>query len=295
MADIAPPRRASAILAAGIQLTCVPGDPDANLAAIERLARALKQDSPSLELLAVPELGVTGYSAGGRFFELAEPWPDGPGLRRLSALAADLDVVLVAGYAEATAAADVIYDSAAVFERDGTPLISYRKTHCLDTELSYFANGDALPTVATSVGRLGVMICWDAAFPEVARTHALAGADLRGTIGAWEDPYVGDWELVVRARAYDNVIPLIAVNRTGADGSAHFSGHSCVIDCLGRPVAELGDEEDGLLVGSVDFAATRTTRAGYGSQLRDRRPELYAAVSTPATTSASPPSSPERT
>jgi omega-amidase len=284
----------SAVLTAGIQLASVPGAPDANLAAIERLARVLKRDHPQLELLAVPELGVTGYSVGARFFDLAEPWPDGTCLRRLAALAAELDVVLVAGYAEASVTAGVIHDSAAVFERDGTPLISYRKTHCLDTELSYFANGDALPLVETSVGRLGIMICWDAAFPEVARTHTLAGADLLVTIGAWEDPYVGDWELVVRARAYDNVIPLIAVNRTGADGSAHFSGHSCVIDCLGRPVAALGDEEDGLLVGSVDFATTRQTRAGYGSQLRDRRPELYAAVCAPATTWASLPASQER-
>jgi omega-amidase len=293
MSDPAFPPRVSAILAAGIQLACVPGDPDANLAAIERLARVLKRDHPSLELLVVPELGVTGYSAGGRFFELAESWPDGPGLRRLSALAAELGVVLVAGYAEASGAADVIFDSAAVFERDGTPLVSYRKTHCLETELSYFTRGDALPTVSTSVGRLGVMICWDAAFPEVARTHALAGADLLVTIGAWEDPYVGDWDLVMRARAYDNVTPVVAVNRTGVDGDGHFSGHSCVLDCLGRLVAQLGDDHDGLLAGVVDFEEMRQMRAGYGSQLRDRRPELYAAVSAPATASGSPPSSPE--
>ena len=114
--------------------------------------------------------------------------------------------MLVAGYAEATTS-EVIYDSAAVFERDGTPLLSYRKTHCLDTERRYFFNGDELPLIDSSVGRLGVMICWDAAFPEVARTHALAGADLLVVIGAWEDPHVPDWDLVMRARAYDNVTP----------------------------------------------------------------------------------------
>jgi omega-amidase len=292
MTDPASPPRA--VLAAGIQLASVPGDPDANLAAIERLARVAKRDNPSLQLLAVPELGVTGYSAGRRFFELAELWPHGPGLRRLSSLAAELGVVLIVGYAEGSGAANLIFDSAAVFERDGTPLISYRKTHCLDTELRYFANGDELPTVNTSVGRLGVMICWDAAFPEVARTHAVAGADLLVTIGAWEDPYVHDWDLVMRARAYDNVTPLIAVNRTGADGDCHFSGHSCVVDCLGRPVAALGDGEDELLVGTFDLAATRQTRAGYGSQLRDRRPELYAAVTAPAMAPVGPPSAQER-
>ncbi len=282
----------SALLAAGIQLVSKTGDIEANLTKIEQLGRSLKQAHSELGLLVIPELGVTGYSVGERFHDLAQLWPDGPGLRRLSQLAADLEVVLVAGYAEA-AATDIIYDSAAVFERDGTPLISYRKTHCLDTERRFFVNGDELPLVDSSVGRLGVMICWDAAFPEVARTHALAGAELFVVIGAWEDPHVPDWDLVMRARAYDNVTPIVAVNRAGADGDAHFSGHSCALDCLGRPLAALGEEEDGLLVARVDFEQTREMRTGYGSQLRDRRPELYGAVAATAPVSA--PHSPERT
>ena len=212
-----------------------------------------KTAHPDLDLLVVPELGVTGYSAGERFHDLAELWPAGESLQRLAKLAGELDVVLVAGYAEAAATGELIYDAAAVFERNGRPITSYRKTHCLDTERRFFANGDDLPLISTSVGHLGVIICWDAAFPEVARTHALAGADLLVTIGAWEDPYVGDWELVAGARAYDNVIPVIAVNRIWRDGEGQFSGHSCVVDCLGRPVAGLGDEADGLLVGTVDL------------------------------------------
>ncbi|HEY5169555.1 MAG TPA: carbon-nitrogen hydrolase family protein [Thermoleophilia bacterium] len=283
-----------ALLAAGIQLAAIPGDTDENLAKIERLGRSVARDHAGLDLLVLPELGVTGYSAGERFFDLAEPWPEGGVLRRLSGLAAELDVVLVAGYAEAGETPDVIYDSAAVFDRDGRPVTSYRKTHCLDTERRFFANGDELPLVTTSAGRLGVMICWDGAFPEVARTYALAGADLLVMIGAWEDPHVRDWDLVVSARAYDNVVPVVAVNRTGADGDGHFSGHSRIVDCLGVTVAELGAEEDGLVVGSVDLERTRELRAGYGSQLRDRRPELYGAVGAPVTVSGRHPSSTER-
>jgi N-carbamoylputrescine amidase len=104
---------------------------------------------------------------------------------------------------------------------------------------------------------------------------------------------VRDWDLVAAARAYDNVTPHVAVNRTGLDGDVSFSGHSRIVDCLGETVAELGSDEDGLLVGPVDFEATQKVRAGYGSQLRDRRPELYAAVSAPATASIGPPASSE--
>ena len=180
-----PRSRPSAIVAAGLQLVSATGDPAASVAKIERLGRELKAAHPQLELLVVPELSVTGYSAGERFRALAERWPDGESLRRLAGLAGELEVVLVAGYAEAAASAGLVYDAAAVFERNGRPITSYRKTHCLDTERRFFANGDELPVISTSVGRLGVMICWDAAFPEVARTHALAGADLLVTIGAW--------------------------------------------------------------------------------------------------------------
>lgn len=290
-----PRSRPSSLVVGGLQLVAATADPAANVSKIERLGRKFKTAHPDLDLLVVPELGVTGYSAGERFHDLAELWPAGESLQRLAKLAGELDVVLVAGYAEAAATGELIYDAAAVFERNGRPITSYRKTHCLDTERRFFANGDDLPLISTSVGHLGVMICWDAAFPEVARTHALAGADLLVTIGAWEDPYVGDWELVAAARAYDNVVPAIAVNRVGRDGEARFSGHSCVVDCLGRPVAGLGDESDGLLVATVDFDLTNEVRAGYGSQLRDRRPELYSAVSAPVTAPAGRPSSSERT
>ena len=210
--------RSSLIVAGGIQLRPVTGDPAANVARIAALGRELKAAQPELGLLVAPELAVTGYSAAERFVELAEPWPAGASLQTLSALAAELDVVLIAGYAEAGGAPGLVYDAAAVFERNGRPVLSYRKTHCLETERRFFANGDELPIVATSLGELGLMICWDAAFPEVARTHALAGAELLVTIGAWEDPYVADWELAVAARAFDNVVPHVAVNRTGPDG-----------------------------------------------------------------------------
>ncbi len=289
-----PRSRPSAIVTGGLQLVSITGDPAANVSKIERLGRTMKAEHPQLDLLVVPELGVTGYSAGRAFSSLAERWPEGESLRRLASLAAELDVVLVAGYAEASATSGLIYDSAAVFERNGRPIASYRKTHCLESERRFFANGDDLASIATSIGRLGVMICWDAAFPEVARTHALAGADLLVTIGAWEDPYVEDWDLAVAARAYDNVTPMIAVNRCGVDGEARFSGHSRVVDCLGRPVTGLGDEPDGLLVATIDHDRTDEARAGYGSQLRDRRPELYAAVSAPATALTGSSSSTER-
>ena len=265
----------------GIQLAPVTAEPATNLANIKRLGRVVKDANPELSLLVFPEFALTGYRAGDRFGDLAEIWQHGPYLEQLAGLAAELEVVLVVGFAEGGDTPGPVYDAAGVFDRDGTPVKSYRKTHCLESERHFFANGDELLPVETSIGALGVMICWDAAIPEVARVLALSGADLLVTIGAWEDPYAPDWELATAARAYDNVLPHIAVNRTGTDLDVRFSGHSSVFDCLGHPLGKLTVEEDGFLVARVDFARTEEVRAGYGTQLRDRRPELYSKLSEP--------------
>ena len=263
---------------AGIQFTPVTGDIDANLAAIASLARQAKAEHEEIELLAVPELALSGYNAGTDFFDLAVSWPNDSAIERLSELAQDLHTVIVAGYPERSPAFGRIYDSAAIIDADGTPLKSYRKTHCLDTERHFFTNGAELPIVQTLAGTIGVMICWDGAMPEVARTYALQGADYLVMIGAWEDPYVEDWELVVSARAYDNCIPVLAVNRTGIDGGSSFSGHSRIVDCLGKTTAQARNEENAVVAGLIDLTHMRAVRKGYGSQLRDRRPELYGAL-----------------
>ncbi len=262
----------------GIQLsasTCAVAD---NLTRITSLARAAKAEHPDLALLAFPELATTGYACGPAFHELAVPWPDGGYLPELSALARELTCVLVVGYAERLSATGLTADSAAVIDADGRMIGSYRKTHCLDRERQWFVNGSRLPVYETAAGRLGILICWDAAIPEAARTHALDGADVLVVVGAWEDPYLPDWKLVCSARAYDNVIPLLAVNRTGAEENASFSGGSRVVSCLGAVLAEVDVAEDALVTAELDADDTAAARAGYGSQLRDRRPELYHAL-----------------
>lgn len=265
----------------GVQSASVTDDVDRNVASITAAARAAKSSFPDLRLLAFPELAVTGYACGARFHDHAVTWPRGGYLPALSALATELNVVLVVGYAEQLGTYGLTADSAAVIDADGRMLASYRKTHCLDRERETFVNGTQLPVLETAVGRLGVLICWDAAMPEAARSYAVQGADLLVVIGAWEDPYVEDWKLVVSARAYDNVVPVLAVNRTGRERGASFSGASRLVDCLGRVIASADEEPDALITGLVDPDHTATTRKGYGSQLRDRRPELYTLVATP--------------
>ncbi|MBU2602687.1 MAG: carbon-nitrogen hydrolase family protein [Actinobacteria bacterium] len=265
----------------GAQLATVLGDAAANLEKVERIARDTKARYPGLQLLAFPELALSGYDCGDAFRDLAQTWPTAPEFQRLSSLAKELETILVVGYAESTDQDDTLYDSAAVIDADGAFVGSYRKTHCLDRERPFFENGDDLPVYETTVGRLGVLICWDSAMPEAARVLALAGADILVVVAAWEDPYGPDWETVIQARAFENVIPVLGVNRTGTDVTSVFSGRSRLVDCWGRLVTYLDDEADGVLVGTVDLAETAVARSGEGSQLRDRRPDLYGSVVAP--------------
>ncbi len=259
----------------GIQVSALTCGVQENLEHMASLAHEAKARYPDLELLAFPELATTGYECGASFHHVAVSWPDGGYLPLLAALARDIDCTLVVGYAERLGPLGLTADSAAVIDRDGRMVGSYRKTHCLNRELQWFVNGSRIPVFQTAAGRLGVLICWDAAMPEAARTCALEGAELIVVIGAWEDPYVDDWNLVCSSRAYDNVLPVLAVNRTGSEGDTRFSGSSRVTDCLGKVVASVGADCDRLVTAVVDTQQLATVRSSYGSQLHDRRPELY--------------------
>lgn len=263
------------ISVAGLQLACHNGSPEDNLAAIREGVLAIASQHPETQLVAMPELALSGTDCGAGFFDLGVPWPDGEALTSLAAVAKEAGVILIVGFIEASPAPGVMYNAAALFNSDGSPLGVYRKTHCLAREMPYFVNGCELPVFESSLGRFGVLICWDAAFPEAARVLALQGAEFLVFLGAWQDPYAPDWELVVSARAYDNVLPILAVNRSGHDNQWRFSGHSKLVDCLGKAVAEAGEGENAVFTGVIDLEHTDEVRKGYGSQLRDRNPALY--------------------
>ena len=250
-----------------------------NVERMEERARAAKGAHPELCLLAFPELALCGYRFDAGVPDIAEPWPKGASLRRLSALARELELVIVAGFPEFDPSTGEVFDSTAIFDAGGAPVGAYRKTHCLEKERRIFSQGNDLPVWRTQAGKFGVLVCWDAVMPEAARVIALQDPDFVVVVGAWEDPYLLDWTLVIRARAFDNVLPILACNATGESEDRSFSGGSCLVDCLGQTVAECGSDEDSLVVGTVDTERTQRVRSGYGSQLRDRRPDLYMAVS----------------
>jgi N-carbamoylputrescine amidase len=244
-------------------------------------------------------------------FDLAEPVP-GPTVQRLSALAAELEVVLVVPIYERQAPG-VYRNSAVIIDADGTVQGVYRKMHIphdpLFEEKYYFAPGESLDPVQPAGSRgptgeaggfmvwktryatIGVLICWDQWYPEAARITSLLGADILfypTAIGwhpaekaEWGDAQVQAWRTAQRAHAIANGVFVAATNRTGVEAEAgtsgiEFFGHSFVYDPFGRVLAEAGTGET-ILLATCDPRRVEETRRNWPF-LRDRRVDAYGPI-----------------
>ena len=269
------------------------GDADANLSVIEaRVAEAAKRGA---RLVLLQELHNGAYFCqheSVQEFDLAEPIP-GPSTERLGKLAKQHGVVLVSSLFERRAAG-LYHNTAVVYEKDGSIAGKYRKMHIPDDpgfyEKFYFTPGDiGFTPIATSVGRLGVLVCWDQWYPEAARLMALAGADLLlyPTAIGWDpsdeqaekNRQRDAWILSHRGHAVANGLPVLSCNRVGHEASPlgtpgiQFWGNSHVLGPQGEFIAEAGGDET-ILMADVDLQRSEHVRRIWPF-LRDRRIDAY--------------------
>jgi predicted amidohydrolase len=240
--------------------------------------------SQGVELLVLPEATLGGYLSdlsGGA--ELPPAFDrEGPEVRRLADIAGDL--VVTAGYCEL---ADGARFNSAVCVGGGEVLGHHRKVHQPLGEGASYDPGSGFRAFDTPVGRLGMMICYDKAFPEAARSLALDGAEIVACMSAWPaartnpTPDVNDdrwrhrFDLYDRARALENQYVWVSANQTGSFGSLRFVGHAKVVGPGGDVLADTGSGE-GIAVADVDVAAEMAAARAHMFMLRDRRPETYA-------------------
>ncbi len=261
------------------QLTPARLDKAANL---ELIASAMQQVAKAGgQAILLPELFLTGYFLDEQLVSLAEPL-DGPSLRRLSALARHHQLLTICGWPEATGGPRP-YNSAVVIERDGTVVGRYRKTHLFGREPEFFAAGDRLHPFDTSVGRIGVLICYDMEFPETARILALEGAAVILTPTASMDPYAAYQAVYTRARAMENGVYVATANTVGHLDRFHFFGESSVVG-PGGDVVDIAGADERILMVSLD--TSRVPPADVAVRyLEHRRPELYRGLSQVETSS----------
>ena len=220
-------------------------------------------------------------------FDQAEPIP-GPSTEFYGALAKELGVVIVTSLFERRATG-LYHNTAVVLEKDGTIAGKYRKMHIPDDpgyyEKFYFTPGDlGFEPIQTSVGRLGVLVCWDQWYPEAARLMALAGAELLiyPTAIGYDPNDTKDeqerqrmaWQTVQRGHAVANGLPVVTVNRVGDEDGVPFWGTSFVAGPQGELLYEAPTDQEAEAVVEVDMQRSEQVRRWWPF-LRDRRIEAY--------------------
>ena len=265
---------------------------------IERLkANIRRAASEGAELVVLQELHNGLYfcqTEDTRLFDLAELIP-GPSTETFGELAKELGIVLVLSLFERRVPG-LYHNTAVVLERDGSIAGKYRKMHIPDDpayyEKFYFTPGDlGFEPIDTSVGRLGVLVCWDQWYPEAARLMAMRGADLLiyPTAIGWESSdtdeekarQLGAWVTVQRGHAVANGLPVVSVNRVGHEpdpsgqtNGIRFWGNSFVAGPQGELLAELSNDEETVRVVEVDMARSENVRRWWPF-FRDRRIDAF--------------------
>ena len=193
-------------------------------------------------------------------------------VERLSSAAAMASVVLHAGSFIERHADGSLTNTAVVFERDGSLSTVYRKIHLFgfsEGEPKYLVAGREVVVADTSVGRLGLATCYDLRFPEMFRRLADDQADLLVIPAGWPAKRSEHWTVLVRARAIENQLPVVAVGTAGTHGGVEMGGASLMVDALGVPLAEAGTSEE-IIRAEIDPAHTRAWRERFPA-LGDRR------------------------
>ncbi|MGV3578831.1 N-carbamoylputrescine amidase [Brevundimonas sp.] len=270
-------------------------DTDANIKKTVDLVREAASKGAQVilpsELFQGPYFCVTQEE---HWFAKAHPWREHPAVLAMAEVAKDLGVAIPVSIYEREG--PHYFNSVVMLDADGSPLGVYRKSHIPDgpgyQEKYYFRPGDTgFKVWDTRFGRVGVGICWDQWFPEAARAMALQGAEVLfyptaiGTEPQDADLHTAEpWRRAMQGHAVSNAIPVVGANRIGheqvTEAGQTFYGHSFISDHRGDLVERLDGDEEGVLVHTFDLDHIAQYRAAWGF-FRDRRPELYGALSSP--------------
>ena len=258
------------------QISCKVADKKHNLNVMRKNIRQARDRDANL--VVFPELALTGYMCRDLVYELAEPIPEGPSIRRLEEVTKKEDIHVIFGMLERSGKARAtIYNTAVLLGPSGF-IGKYRKTH-LPThsafeEKRYFRLGYQAPVFETDIGRLGLIICYDVFFPEITRLLRLKGAQLIVCISASPAVRRKFFETLTVARAIENTAYLVYVNLVGVEDGLQFWGGSRIVAPNGKIISQAKYDEEDLVTERIDYADLERTEA-FVPTLRDLRPELF--------------------
>ncbi|MFP4655035.1 MAG: nitrilase-related carbon-nitrogen hydrolase [Methanohalobium sp.] len=220
------------------------------------------------QIIVLPEVFSTGFCYDN-MEKLAETSPYHT-IEELAKLSENYDCILIGSIIEIRGQS---YFNLGFCIESGKLAGIYRKTHPFGREKSYFSRGDSIVPIKLKNLTIGLEICYELRFPEIARKLALSGSDILVTIAEFPDPRINHWYTLAKSRSIENQIPHIACNRTGNDPYTTYSGGSMIIDAWGEVKADAGNVE-GITVRQIDLDETSKIR-NHITVLSDRRNDLY--------------------
>ena len=257
--------------------------------------------SQGANVILLPELFERPYFCQERrydYYDYATPVNENPAVLHFAAVCKELSIVMPISFYERDV--NVLYNSIAMIDADGTIMGVYRKTHIPDDhyyqEKFYFTPGNTgFKVWDTHYGRIGVGICWDQWFPETARSMAVMGAEILlyptaiGSEPILTVDSMEHWRICMRGHAGSNVMPVVAANRIGLEtvtpseenggqsSALNFYGSSFIADASGKLVADASRDKEEILIAEFDLDAISQDRLSWGI-FRDRRPECYKVI-----------------
>lgn len=271
------------VTVATVQLKPRLGEIEDNLVKMSEMISTIASQQ-RVDLIVFPELITSGYELGVRFTEMAQRVP-GPTVNLIAQRANEYGVYVAFGMVVKERVESVLYNSAILIGPEGDLVEVYNKTHLRGEERMAFREGFKMPVIETEMGTIGLMIGYDLAFPEVARSLTLDGAEIIAVLANWEASAIDEWKTYLRARAYENAVYMIGSNRVGEDVTLTFGGESMVVGPRGQIYASLAGETDektgapleGFAVARIDLDEVRHSREEY-QLIQNRQPTVYKTI-----------------
>jgi predicted amidohydrolase len=258
------------------QISSKVGDKENNIETMEKTITQAKGKGASL--IIFPELALTGYVCRDLVYELAEPIPSGPSIRKIIKIAKRQNVHVIFGMIEHSAkAAGILHNTAILIGPRGF-IGKYQKmhlpTHSVFEEKRYFRPGYQTPVFQTDVGKIGLIICYDVFFPEITRVMKLKGAQLIACISASPSVRRGFFEVLTTARAMENTVFVTYTNLVGIEDGLQFWGGSRIIAPNGNIIVQAKYDEEDLITAKINYSNMKQVEP-FVPALRDLRPELF--------------------
>jgi predicted amidohydrolase len=266
-----------------VQMKPLLGEPEENLVKMSEMIGKIASQQ-KVDLIVFTELITSGSELGVRFTEIAQRIP-GPTVNLIAQRANDYGIFVAFGMVSKEKVESVLYNSAVLVGPDGELLEVYNKVHLRGEERMAFREGFRMYVAETEIGNIGMMLGYDLAYPEVARTLALEGADILCAMTNWEAANIDEFKTYARARAYENSVFIAAANRVGEDVTLTFGGESMIVGPRGEIFASLADETDaetgapleGFAVARIDLDEVRKNREEF-QFIQTRQPATYRTI-----------------